>query len=140
MLIQMKRTLLLVPAVLIALSSCQKDNDSITSPYAPNKFEDLKVPSSFDWKLERKVTLNIEGLQGLPSNLEIKKTMKIKGQDGKVLMQFLHNISESKSLELLIPTRYTSLEVEAGNTVRTVSIASNGTASFSFVVNTDNIN
>lgn len=136
----MKRTWLLVPALLVVLSSCQKDNDTITSPYAPNKFEDLKVPASFNWKLERKVTLTIEGLQGLPSNLEIKKTMKIKGQDGKVLLQFLHNISESKSLELLIPTRYTSLEVVAGNTTRVVSIASNGSANFSFVVNTDNIN
>ena len=124
----------------MALVSCQKDNDQVTSPYVPDKFEDLRVPASFNWKLERKVTLTITGLQAMPDQSELDKTMKIYGEDGKLIMQMMYNVSESKTLELLLPTRYKNLEIHVGNFSKTVAIANNGTASFDFIVNTDHIN
>lgn len=139
-LVTMKRFTIASLLVGLAVIGCQKDNDQVSSPYVPDKFEDLRVPASFNWKLERKVTLTITGLQDMPAQTELDKTVKIYGEDGKLVMQLKHNISQSRTLELLLPTRYKNLEIHVGNFSKTVAIASNGTASFDFIVNTDHIN
>lgn len=126
-------------AVLLSLGACQKDNDSVSAPYTPTKFEDLKVPASFDWKLDRRVTLQVSGLQTIPSGVVIERTLRVKGTDGLILFQALHNMADDRTLELIVPDRYTELTVEYGAIAKTVAI-SNGVASFDFVVDTSHLN
>lgn len=123
---------LLSAAVLIGFffGACSKDGNNTPNNSTPEKFQDLNVSSSFDWRTNQDVQLQIIGL---PTVNTIERTLIVKNQDGETVYKQTWEMSESGSLSITLPKYMTELTVEYGSIEEQVEINSIGDAVFSFI-------
>lgn len=56
----MKKHVILIALIsLVAFASCKKDRFPIDEPVVPQTMEDLKVPSEFNWKTTKDISLTL---------------------------------------------------------------------------------
>jgi hypothetical protein len=112
-----KIAFIFVVALTIVFTSCKKDRFDNTDP-KPEKMEELKVPSSFDWKTTKDIQLTLSA----PTNgiIEVTNTQNIAYQKA-----FL-TPGQAYTMKLTLPTFETKVKLKFSGQVIDLDIS--GTA------------
>jgi hypothetical protein len=130
----MKSTRLVIFAatlVILTMSGCKKENPVTPVPPQAKTLTELKADAAFSWTTGQTVELKI---QGLPTVIEVKNTLKVGLNSGTILFTRLHRMSEDLTLKLVVPSTEKQITLTYGTMTYTVDVV-NGVANFSFIPN-----
>ncbi|MCD6661336.1 MAG: hypothetical protein LT105_14335 [Lentimicrobium sp.] len=126
----MKNNLFLLLAGILLFTSCAKDLDlPDTETDVPVSIDELNVSDSFSWNTAATVKLKI---QGLPTIIPIRSSLKISLPDGSVVFNRMHLMSENLTINLTIPSNFNTLILSFGDLKEELKV-NNGEANFSFI-------
>jgi len=117
-------------AVALFFTGCQKYPDfPDVDTDVPASIDELNVSDSFSWNTGTSVKLNI---QGLPTIIPIRSTLKISLPDSSVIYNRMHSMSDNLTVDLTIPVTISSLILSYGSQKEVLTV-NQGEVSFSFV-------
>ncbi|KAF0198354.1 MAG: Uncharacterized protein FD166_1407 [Bacteroidetes bacterium] len=116
-------------AVALFFTGCQKYPDFPDEDTdVPASIEELNVSDSFSWNTGTSVKLII---QGLPTIVPIRSTLKISLPDSSVIYNRMHSMSDNLTVDLTIPVNISSLILSYGSQKEVLTV-NQGEVSFSF--------
>ncbi|NVO21514.1 MAG: hypothetical protein HXX13_17565 [Bacteroidetes bacterium] len=119
---------ILALGLILMFSSCMKDVDLSKKPVSGN-LQDINISSTFNWSTSKTVNVNITGL---PTQDLVISTLIISLNDGSMLYQEAHDMSQSKAIQIIVPNVEQSIKLKYGSEEYTLPI-DNNKVDFSFI-------
>lgn len=113
----MKKLILIIASLALFLSSCKKDR-IFDEPKAPQTMEELTVPSSFDWKTTKEVSITLTAqASGIVevANSQLVAYQKAFLNPGTAYTMKLTVPAYEKNLKLRFLGQEASLEISGSN-------------------------
>jgi len=119
---------LMLLGLLMLFNSCMKGYDDVI-PTTSKNLKDIKVSSSFNWSTSKTVDVNITGL---PTETPVISTLIISIEDGGSLYQESHDMSQPKTIQVIVPAIMDQIKLKYGTVEYILPIIDNS-VDFSFV-------
>jgi len=103
---------------------CQDDINLETTSNGAKNMSELKVSSCFDWTTSQKVEISIIGLLTLTNVAAVKATLILKGDD-KMFYTGFHSINENLTLNMVVPSNETKIQLKFGTIEQETTIVNN---------------